>query len=256
MRKTGLIATLILGLSGCVASGSVGDLSELSHIHNVALQGDTVYVGTHEGLFTAGSDGDWVRVGEEFDVMALTTVDGTLLASGHPGRGLDLPDPIGLVSSPDGGESWDSLSLAGEVDFHLLEASGTTIVGVAANYGVLVMSPDFGQTWETLEVPALTDLAIDPSNSSSIVLATDRGLHRSVDGGENFALTRTTVKPVLLDWSGAGLFGATEDALWRWDEMTSTWDLVQEGFGSIQAFSTSGSSFAVLDGTDLTITDF
>lgn len=251
-RSVALLSAVgVLGLTACANDGNISSLSELSHIHNMVSNGEEVLIGSHEGIFTPGKDGGWSRLGNEFDVMALTEVDGTLLASGHPGKGSNLPDPIGLVSSTDGGQSWNSLSLAGEVDFHLLEASGNTIVGVAANYGALVISSDFGQTWSTLNVPALSDLAINPSDPSSIVLATDQGLQRSFDGGENFALTRTSNKPVLLDWSEAGLFGATENAVWRWDDTNSQWVSVEDGFDSIHAFSTSGSSLAVLDGTEL-----
>ena len=254
MRRTLALlgATGVLALAACSNNGSVSSLSELSHIHNMVVEGDQVYIGSHEGLYAETSDGQWSRVSGEFDVMALAEVDGTLLASGHPGKGFDLPEPIGLISSTDGGQSWSPTSLTGDVDFHLLEASGDTVIGVAANYGVLVKSSDAGATWATLDVPALTDLAIDPADQTSVWLATDQGLQQSSDGGSTFALHPTSITPVLLDWSGAGLMGATEDTVWRWDGATEEWVSLESGFDSITALSSSEQFIAVLDGGTLT----
>lgn len=251
MRKFVVLAALIAPLAGCAPGEGVDDLSSLSHIHNIVLHDGRVLVGSHEGLFTAAEDGRWDRIGDEFDVMALTEVDGMLLASGHPGQGFPFPDPVGLLASPDGGESWEAKSLVGEVDFHLLEASGSTVFGVAANYGVLLKSTDSGSSWSTLDVPSMTDLAVDPANSESVVLATETGLQVSTDGGASFRLIRTSVKPQLLDWSTLGLFGATEDSVWRWNEDAEEWDLIQDGFGAIQGLTSSLGNVAVLDGPSI-----
>ncbi len=248
MRKPLVLAALLLPLAGCASGAEVDDLSNLSHIHNIVLSEGRVLVASHEGLFTASEDGRWGRIGDEFDVMALTDVEGILLASGHPGPGFNFPDPVGLLASSDGGETWEAKSLVGEVDFHLLEASGPTVFGVAANYGVLLKSTDSGSTWSSLEVPSMTDLAVNPTNSESVALATETGLHVSTDGGTSFRLIRTAVKPQLLDWSTLGLFGATEDSVWRWNEDVEEWNLIQDGFGAIQGLTSSLGNVAVLDG--------
>jgi hypothetical protein len=245
----GLVAiALVLPLTGCASSVAVDDLSSLSHVHNIVLHDDRVLLGSHEGLFTPSEGADWTRIGDEFDVMALTKVNGELLASGHPGPGFDFPDPVGLLASSDGGETWEARSLVGEVDFHLLEASGSTVIGVAANYGVLLKSTDSGVSWSSLDVPALTDLAIDPADPDTIVLATETGLQRSSDGGLTFALTRTTIKPILLDWSASDLFGATEDSVWRWSDELGEWTLVQDGYDAVHGMATSNGNLAVFDG--------
>lgn len=245
----GLVAiALVLPLAGCASSVAVDDLSSLSHVHNIVLHDDRVLIGSHEGLFTPSEEANWTRIGDEFDVMALTEVDGELLASGHPGPGFDFPDPVGLLASSDGGATWEARSLVGEVDFHLLEASGSTVIGVAANYGVMLKSTDSGVSWSSLDVPALTDLAIDPADPQNIVLATDTGLQRSSDGGLTFALTRTTIKPILLDWSASGLFGATEDSVWRWSDESDDWELIQDGYATVHGMATSNGNLAVFDG--------
>ena len=241
-----------LALTACATDPSVSSLSELSHIHNVVVDGDEVLIASHEGLFAETGQDQWSRVGEEFDVMALAEVNGTLLASGHPGRGLDLPDPIGLISSSDGGRTWSPSSLTGDVDFHLLEASGETVIGVAANYGVLARSVDSGATWDTLDVPVFTDVAINPKNQSVVWLATEQGLRRSSDGGSTFNLHRTSAKPFLLDWSDTALYGATSDTVWRWDVDADDWVSIQKGFKNVVALSSSGQLIAVVDDGDLT----
>lgn len=256
-RALALIGAIgVLALTGCASNGPVSSLSELSHIHNIVVVDDQVYAGSHEGLYAQSPDNQWSRVSGEFDVMALAEVNGTLLASGHPGNGFDLPEPIGLVSSLDGGQTWSPTSLTGDVDFHLLEASGETIIGVAANYGVLVKSSDAGVTWTTLDVPALTDLAIDPENQNSVWLATDQGLQRSNDGGSTFTLHTTSVSAVLLDWSETGLYGATTDTVWRWDNASEDWISLETGFESISALSSSEKFVGVLDDGDLIKLEF
>ena len=256
-RALALIGAIgVLALTGCASNGPVSSLSELSHIHNIVVVDDQVYAGSHEGLYAQSPDNQWSRVSGEFDVMALAEVNGTLLASGHPGNGFDLPEPIGLVSSLDGGQTWSPTSLTGDVDFHLLEASGETIIGVAANYGVLVKSSDAGVTWTTLDVPALTDLAIDPENQNSVWLATDQGLQRSNDGGSTFTLHTTSVSAVLLDWSETGLYGATADTVWRWDNASEDWISLETGFESISALSSSEKLVGVLDGGELIKLEF
>ncbi len=246
-----LAAAGTLTVAGCTSGNAVTDLAELSHIHNVVRTADTTYVGSHEGLYIENEDGSFSRVGGEFDVMALTESGGTLLASGHPGRGFDFPEPVGLIASADGGESWSARSLQGEVDFHLLEAIGETIVGVAANYGLLVSSTDGGVTWSTLDVPALTDLALNPENAREIALATEEGLQFSTDGGTTFDLIETQERIVLLDWSADGLFGATPSDLWRWSDEAEQWVHLEAGFNEIHALSASSGEISVLDGHEL-----
>ena len=248
MRRFLVLASLAVTLAGCASTVVVDHPSSLSHIHNIVLHDDRILVGSHEGLFTPSEEGRWNRIGNEFDVMALADVDGMLLASGHPGAGFNFPDPVGLLASRDGGESWEAKSLVGEVDFHLLEASGSTVFGVAANYGVVLKSTDSGSSWSSLDVPSLTDLAVDPNNSERVALATDTGLQFSADGATSFRQIRTAVKPQLLDWSTLGLFGATEDSVWRWNEDSEQWSLIQDGFENVEGLATSLGNVAVLDG--------
>ena len=151
-----------LVLTGCSASDSLDDLSTVTHVHNVVIHDGQVLAGTNEGLYAQQEDGRWLLLGEKFDVMGLTEVDGRLLVSGHPSPNFPFPDPLGLLESDNSGETWSSRGLTGEVDFHLLDASADTILGAAANLGALIRSEDGGTSWEPLTVNALTDFALNP----------------------------------------------------------------------------------------------
>ncbi|MFW0773534.1 WD40/YVTN/BNR-like repeat-containing protein [Paenarthrobacter nitroguajacolicus] len=126
------------------------------------------------------------RIGDINDLMGFTAAadHGVFYASGHPGPGSDMPNPMGLVRSADGGKTWEQLSRQGESDFHAL---ATAKSGIVAYDGTLLTSPD-GKTWSPATagfVPAV--LAGNPETDT--VLATTRdGLQRSTDGGKTWEL--------------------------------------------------------------------
>jgi hypothetical protein len=252
MRKAALALVVALPLAGCTSTGAPTELSDLTHVHNLVLHDGEVFVGSHEGVYRQDGDEGWTLIGTEFDAMGLASHGENLIASGHPGSTFDFPGPLGILVSTDGGETWSGQSLVGEVDFHLLETSGDTIMGVAANYGALVKSEDAGVSWTTLEVSALSDLALDPADPQTVVLATEQGLQHSRDGGDSFSLRESAVITDLLHWSETGLFGATADSIWGWDESLGEWVLALEGFTDIRGFGVSGNQVVVLDGTTLT----
>ncbi len=101
------------------ASGAV----QMEHIHGVGVDADdTLYAGSHYGLYRINEDGTAVRVSDVQDFMGFTTAGPKgFLASGHPGESQDGPPSVGLIQSTDGGQTWASLSLSGEADFHALE---------------------------------------------------------------------------------------------------------------------------------------
>jgi hypothetical protein len=52
-----------------------------------------------------------------------------LLASDRPGPGSDMVNPLGLMTSTDGGDSWRAVSLGGPVDFHAMAENGDQVIG-------------------------------------------------------------------------------------------------------------------------------
>lgn len=114
-------------------------------MHGIAVNraDDQVYLATHDGLFRYDAEGP-TRIGPVIDLMGFSVVGPDhFYASGHPGPGVDLPQPVGLISSTDGGHTWDPLSRQGESDFHALTASTAGVVGYD---GIALRSTSDGTT--------------------------------------------------------------------------------------------------------------
>lgn len=186
-------------LAGCAADPSAevaADDPGPVHIHGVAPDPDApdvLVVATHTGLYRV-SDGDAERVGDAYhDLMGFTVADdGTFYASGHPDlqsdhlRTEDGSPHLGLVRSTDGGRSWESVSLLGEVDFHALTIAGSTILGGDATSGRILASDDDGRTWEERGRLDLLSVAADPDDPQLMVGSTADGLANSDDGGQRW----------------------------------------------------------------------
>lgn len=180
------------------------------HVHGVAINpGDSrVYLATHHGLFRYDDTGP-TRVGPVIDLMGFTVAGpNQFYASGHPGEGSDLPNPVGLITSTDAGQTWTPLSRQGQSDFHALTASPA---GVLGNDGTLRASED-GRQWRDLEMaPSPTALAAR-SDGRTVLAATDAGLFRSVDAAQTWTAPTEAPPLKVLSWAGDGTaVGATFD---------------------------------------------
>lgn len=189
-------AALMLTISAC-SSGSTTTAPSTaasnvpsSHVHglNVNRETNQVLLATHEGLFDV-TKSPATQIGDTNDLMGFTAAadKGVFYASGHPGPGSDLPNPMGLIKSVDGGKTWEQLSRQGDSDFHALATSRS---GIVAYDGTLRTSPD-GKTWT--DVPAeFVPAVLAGTPESDTVLATTRdGLQRSIDGGKTWELVPT-----------------------------------------------------------------
>lgn len=168
--------------------------SSFAHVHGMAVASETdqLLVATHNGLFTV-EEGSVEQVGPVIDLMGFALDgEGRYYASGHPGPGSDLPNPVGLIESNDGGKTWQELSRQGESDFHAMAVSEEGVIGFD---GTLRISAD-GQEWaEASDQIKPANLAALPD--SKVVLATTReGVQRSEDGGYTWKLPKGA--PVLL----------------------------------------------------------
>lgn len=183
------------------------------HVHGVAIDpaDGRVHLATHEGLYRFGDDG-WARVGPVVDLMGFTSAGpGHFYASGHPGPGVDLPNPVGLIESTDAGETWRPVSRQGQSDFHAMTASRS---GVLAFDGAALQATDDGSTWRPLDVP-VPPFALDVSPDGRTVVVTSRsGPVRSADGGASW--DRLADAPLLqvVDWADdATVVGVTPDGV-------------------------------------------
>jgi photosystem II stability/assembly factor-like uncharacterized protein len=119
------------------------------------------------------------------------------------------PTDLGLIESVDGGVTWQSVSLLGDVDFHGLSAVGDVVVGLTAHSGSLLRSTDGGRTWSDLGSPSIFDFAIDPGNPEVILATSERGTLRSEDGGATFTPVTTPEPLAFLAWDEQGLYAAS-----------------------------------------------
>ncbi|MCU1522711.1 MAG: hypothetical protein JWN19_3096 [Arthrobacter sp.] len=189
-------ATLILALAACSpatepAAGTssthqAGSGLPNAHVHGLSVSGDTsrVLLATHDGLFDVTTQ-PATKIGGTNDLMGFTAGkdSGVFYASGHPGEGSELPNPLGLIRSADGGTTWEQLSRQGESDFHALT---TTKSGIVAFDGTLRTSPD-GKTWKTATAGfAPAALAGNP-DSDTVLATTPEGIQRSTDGGTTWS---------------------------------------------------------------------
>ncbi len=166
------------------------------HVHGLGVnpRDGALFVASHTGLFRAARDEQRLRrVGDRFqDTMGFTVVGpDRFLGSGHPDLRDDLPAFLGLIRSGDAGRSWNSVSLAGKADFHVLEAEGKRIYGFGSDWETrdeqLLASRDGGRRWQQRAVPeSLIGLAIRPGQARTILASGQRGLHLSQDTGTSW----------------------------------------------------------------------
>lgn len=186
----GTVLTLTaLTLTGCAATGPTSGGVVFDHVHGLGVDpaDGTILIASHDGLFRSGPDGP-VPVGATGrDLMGFTVVGpGTYLSSGHPAPDDDLPNPLGLVETRDGGATWTPSSLTGEVDFHALDVAQGTVFGYDATHGLLRVSADGGRRWEDRAVLEALDIAVDPVDPGRVLATTEGGVVASTDGGRRF----------------------------------------------------------------------
>jgi photosystem II stability/assembly factor-like uncharacterized protein len=167
----------------------VASISGAEHVHGLGVNpaNGEILIATHNGLWQVPERAtEAEQVGDSQDDFMGFTVVGpdSFLSSGHPGPGSDLPSLLGLQRSVDGGSTWQTVSLLGEADLHVLKASGERIYGVDSTTGAFLASTDGGESWQPRNVPGqVIDLAIAPDDPQRLVASTDSGLYGSNDGG-------------------------------------------------------------------------
>ena len=171
----GAVALLASVLAGCAPSEAettddatvdvaAGQLPS-THIHGIGVDpaDGTILLATHDGLFVVDENGASNRVGPVIDLLGFAVAGaGHFVASGHPGLGTDMPQPVGLIESTDGGQTWDEVSRQGETDFHALTVSEAGVLGYD---GSLLRSSD-GQEWEQVLIRRRRQLSLHPLTGS------------------------------------------------------------------------------------------
>lgn len=238
-----------------------GAAATMEHIHGIGIDpGDgAVYAGTHHGLFRI-ADGRATRVADRVqDYMGFTVAGpGRFLASGHPGPGQDGPSSVGLIESTDAGQTWETLSLSGEADFHALEYRHGRVYGLNSMTGQLLVSTD-KQFWEALSTAEIADFAVSPEDPELLVATTQEGLTRSADGGATFEVVEAAPVMVFVSWAEDGtLAGVTpggvvytaQDPAGEWAEQAAL-----EGWPEALTIESANEIYAATNGTVVASTD-
>lgn len=204
MKRTAIILIMIAGIfiAGCSSKEKAFESAfdgSMDHVHGMGYVKDDggLYLATHTGL-KIYRDGEWFETTKNFnDYMGFNAVDKGFYTSGHPGEDSDLPNPIGLKRSFDGGRTLEDIDFEGESDFHvmavgynshdiiLMNETKNTKLGVG-----FYKSKDNGDSWEEVEATGLEGdilgLSMHPTNSAYIAAATSNGVYISSDGGATF----------------------------------------------------------------------
>ncbi|MGY2082473.1 F510_1955 family glycosylhydrolase [Blastococcus sp. SYSU DS0539] len=202
----------------------------VSHVHGAGIDpaDGSLFLATHEGLLQVTAGGEVTLVSPVMDLMGFTVAGaGHFVASGHPGPDVDLPQPMGLIESTDGGRTWSPVSRQGESDFHALTTSAAGVLGYD---GTLVRSSD-GRTWEQLAIPAEPHTLTASPDGQLVLATTARGLLRSTDAGRTWAPVAGAPLLQVVDWAGAGTDVAGVDpsgVVWTSSDAGVTW---QQGAG-------------------------
>lgn len=210
----GLLLPFLLN-GGEDSTGAGSESRQFGHVHGLGVDpaDDSVLAATHHGLYRLRPGGTPNLVGGLIqDFMGFTVVGpGHFLASGHPGAGQDGPSSLGLIESTDAGKSWKPVSLAGEADFHSLQATPDQIYGLNSLTGQFLASAD-GTTWEPRGTLPMADFAANPADPDRLVATTQNGPATSTDGGRTFAPVEGAPVLLLVDWApGGALAGLTPD---------------------------------------------
>ena len=191
-----------LGLLAAFTSlAACGDPAvSLTHVHGLAYSedGQRLMIPSHHGLALYSEEGWSKAAGPQHDYMGFAVTRRAIYSSGHPEPGSDLVNPFGVIKSGDGGRTWQQLSLQGESDFHLMasgfDSATLYVYNTRPNSRMstpgLYYSRNDGAKWQRASAQGIgeapTALAVHPSDSRVVAVATGAGLYLSRDAGQRF----------------------------------------------------------------------
>jgi hypothetical protein len=264
-----MIALLVLAGCGGEGAADQGDALPstplradqdpgLMHVHGLGVNpaDDDVYAATHFGVWRLAEGSEAQRVGDAFhDFMGFTVVGADhFVGSGHPLLTEELPPLLGLIESTDGGQTWRSVSLLGQADFHAMRTVDDAVWGWNSSDGALMVSAD-RQEWERRStISSLLDFVVDPDDAEHVLAAVaasleEAGLQRSRDGGRSW---EPTEGPPLarMAWEAPDrLWGVGVDGtVWRSTDGGEQWEQAGAADGRPEAFTDAGDRLLVAAG--------
>jgi hypothetical protein len=250
--RVSLSGFAIVALMALSNSASAETLDSVSHIHHVKAVEKKVLVLTHEGLYELVTKNDMKLVGKEkIDVMGFTALGNSLFASGHPAQGSKAPNPIGLVKSIDGGQSWKAVSLVGKVDFHFLEGAGTDLYGADSQSGNLIYSSDSGKKWRNVGANTFADIAVSPKVSGMAIALKDSELLLTENAFKTSVKIKSALKFTQIEWRNSGLYALSGNSLYKSMNKGRTWTELSKFKGAPGILSASDQLMLVTVGSDI-----
>lgn len=219
---------------------------------------ESLYVATHEGLYVYHDELESLDLvaGRVQDFMGFTVVGPEeFLASGHPAPGSDAPAALGLIRSEDAGQTWSTMSLSGQADFHSIVSESGWTFGLES--GSVLRSQDEVSWEQAAQTPPLADLALDP-RAARLVGTSESGLVLSSDHGDTFRSVPDAPLLATVDFAPDGtLFGFDlEGRLFSSSDLASWQEL--DDLGNVpgaMAAESDGRVFAEVDDKILESTD-
>nr|MDQ2734693.1 glycosyl hydrolase [Pseudomonadota bacterium] len=203
MHLTHCRLALVLGLTLAVAvmsSALAGSGVTLGHVSGLAYSADG------EQLIVAGddalavyADGRWTKMpGPPNGCTSFSGTHAALYCNGHAASSAQHREVSGLMTSRNGGRSWQNLGPAGDSDLHTLATSyggdGIYVFNDEPNRRMgragIYYSLNAGLQWQRADATGLTSrinsLAVHPSDPRTIAAGANTGLYLSRDSGDNF----------------------------------------------------------------------
>jgi hypothetical protein len=171
----------------------VGIFNTDSSNNNNNNNDNSVYLATHNGLYSKNQNSSWVQVGnDKSDLMGFVinpTNEGVMYSSGHPVNGGNL----GFRMSTDSGNTWQTISSVTDnpIDFHAMSISplnNNILYGSPGGGYALFLTQDEGKTWSAItSIPSqIVSIAADPLDTNGVYIGTGSGLFYSNDQGKNW----------------------------------------------------------------------
>ena len=250
------ILFLLTSFSSTPAIASGESIGSVSHIHSVRILNNQIILGTHTGLYKYIDPKTVERMSpEKFDVMGLSILGNHLYASGHPGPGSKLPEPVGLLLSTNLGKSWKQISLQGKVDFHLLESANSEIYGGDSQSGNILYSKNLGGSWTSRGTNTYSDLAISPFAKGSILGLRQGKMYSSSDSLITTKLIKSPYRLNFIEWNSERLIAASGEKLLISRNEGKTWKRLKTFSNGISALTQSRNIIGVVVGNKIYTSD-
>jgi phosphoribosyl-AMP cyclohydrolase len=202
----------------------------IEHVHGLGYSpdGKQILIPSHHGI-AMYENGAWrMQEGDKHDYMGYSIVDNGFYSSGHPEKGTGYKNPFGLIKGTLEKEKIETLSLYGEVDFHVMSASYTThtvyVLNEAPNSEMkergIYFTKDDGGTWSKSKMNGLEEevlsLAVHPTNDAILAVGTPTGLYLSNNYGDTFekVISDAQITAINFDQVGSLYVGGYDSQPW------------------------------------------